>query len=129
LALGKQLIGNVDEVTDVRLVGGRAAAPTHLAVATNSEAVHIFDLQNLSCTASCQGHRDTVLTLDAAFGVGPQGEWATSQHYASNVSVPVYDGFDCTWMARLIKEMASAWGCICEHHDSVAVLFATGDLM
>ncbi len=30
-------MGNVDEVTDVRLVGGAPGAPTHVAVATNGE--------------------------------------------------------------------------------------------
>ena len=34
----RQLVGNNDEVTDLRFVGP-PAAPTHLAVATNSEQV------------------------------------------------------------------------------------------
>ncbi len=38
LELARQLVGNNDEVTDLRFVGP-AAAPTHLAVATNSEQV------------------------------------------------------------------------------------------
>jgi len=74
LVLSKQLVGNVDEVTDVRLVGGvKRTSPTHIAVATNCEVIQLFELSSLSCTASCEGHRDTVLALDVAWGVGPNG--------------------------------------------------------
>lgn len=34
----RQLVGNNDEITDLRFVGP-AAAPSHIAVATNSEQV------------------------------------------------------------------------------------------
>ena len=64
LALARQLIGNNDEVTDVRLIGP-PEAPTHLALATNSPAVRVFDIQTLNCTATLAGHTDTVLVLDA----------------------------------------------------------------
>ena len=37
LSLSRQLVGNVDEVTDVRFVGGSREAPSHVAVATNCE--------------------------------------------------------------------------------------------
>lgn len=65
LALCKQLIGNIDEVTDVRFVGP-ADQPTHLAVATNGETVRLFELASMSCSASLGGHRDIVMCLDAA---------------------------------------------------------------
>lgn len=42
LAVAHQLVGNNDEVTDLRFVGP-AAAPTHVAVATNSPAIRLFD--------------------------------------------------------------------------------------
>ena len=38
LSLVRQLVGNNDEITDLRFVGP-LAAPTHVAVATNSEQV------------------------------------------------------------------------------------------
>ena len=40
MELSRQLVGNNDEVTDLRFVGP-PAAPTHVAVATNSEQVGI----------------------------------------------------------------------------------------
>ena len=64
LALTRQLIGNNDEVTDLRLIGP-SDAPTHLALATNSPAIRIFDIQTLNCTATLAGHADIVLVLDA----------------------------------------------------------------
>jgi len=63
LALARQLIGNNDEVTDVRLIGP-PEAPTHFALATNSPAMRIFDIQTLNCTATLAGHTDTVLVMD-----------------------------------------------------------------
>ena len=64
LARQPELIGNIDEVTDVRLVGapGRPAA---VAVATNAPAIRLFDLQTLACTATLRGHSEAVLALDA----------------------------------------------------------------
>ncbi|MEW5303709.1 MAG: hypothetical protein WDW36_006375 [Sanguina aurantia] len=64
LAQSKQLIGNIDEVTDLRFIGP-PAAPTHLAVATNSESVRLYRLDTLSCTSSWVGHKDIVLCIDA----------------------------------------------------------------
>ena len=63
----RQLIGNLDEVTDLRLLGSPAAdgAFSHLAVATNSATVRLFQLEPLGCCASLTGvHTDTVLALD-----------------------------------------------------------------
>ncbi len=64
LSTVRQLLGNIDEVTDVRFVGSRAS-PTHLAVSTNSEAVRLFDASTLSCTATLAGHIGIVLCLDS----------------------------------------------------------------
>ena len=69
----KQLIGNNDEVTDLRLISlpgeesisSEGQGVTHIAVASNSPAIHMFSAQNHSCTASLEGHKDTVLCLDA----------------------------------------------------------------
>ena len=36
------------------------------------QVIQLFELEGLSCTASCMGHRETVLALDAAWlPVGP----------------------------------------------------------
>lgn len=43
LAVAHQLVGNNDEVTDLRFVGP-TAAPTHVAIATNSPAIRLFDM-------------------------------------------------------------------------------------
>jgi U3 small nucleolar RNA-associated protein 13 len=76
LPLVRQLVGNNDEVTDLRFVGGPAGAPTHVAVATNSEQVRLFHAASLSCSASLLGHSDTVLCLDAApLGDDDGGRW------------------------------------------------------
>lgn len=102
LAVDCQLIGNNDEVTDVRFLtlpsltltsraasgatsgvndeGGEAAAapaapalPTHLAVSTNSDQIRIFDAVSMSCTATLVGHTNTVLALDALALPGAPG--------------------------------------------------------
>jgi U3 small nucleolar RNA-associated protein 13 len=75
LAVAKQLIGNNDEVTDLRFLGP-AEAPTLLAVATNSEVIRLFELGSMSCVASLAGHRDIVLCLDAALLPAAAGQEA-----------------------------------------------------
>lgn len=92
LALTRQLIGNNDEVTDLRLLGP-PEAPTHFALATNSPAVRVFDIQTLNCSATLAGHTDTVLVMDALYTKGtPPGlvrshlhSWQTLQAYYSKV--------------------------------------------
>ena len=64
LGLARQLIGNHDEVTDLRLIGP-PGAPSHLALATNSPTLRLYDAASLSCTATLAGHTDSVLVLDA----------------------------------------------------------------
>ncbi|GLI67244.1 hypothetical protein VaNZ11_011426, partial [Volvox africanus] len=63
LVRSRQLVGNQDQVTDLRFVGA-PAEPSLLAVATNSETVRLYGISNLSCMASLVGHRDIVLCLD-----------------------------------------------------------------
>lgn len=68
LNLLRQLIGNNDEVTDLRFITAAettSVEPTHIAVATNSEHIRLFDATTLSCTATLDGHTDTVIALDA----------------------------------------------------------------
>lgn len=50
LPMVRQLVGNNDEVTDLRFVGP-PATPTHLAVATNSPAIRLFDTEALGAPA------------------------------------------------------------------------------
>lgn len=85
LQLERQLIGNNDEVTDLRFLTASHTAPltnndpstseiknkkelddpTHLAVSTNSEHIRIFDARTLNCIAILSGHTDIVLCIDA----------------------------------------------------------------
>lgn len=69
LRLSRQLIGNLDEVTDLCLIG-LPSAPTQLALATNSPTIRMFDLGTMSCSATLVGHTDTVLVLDAMHAKG-----------------------------------------------------------
>lgn len=78
--LRTELIGNIDEVTDLRMLslrgsqgpGGDSAPstsghghrPSHVAVASNSEDIRIFDTTSLSCVRALRGHREIVLGLD-----------------------------------------------------------------
>jgi len=52
LTIARQLVGNNDEVTDLRFVGP-PAAPTHLAVATNSPAIRLFDTVGTPGAVAC----------------------------------------------------------------------------
>jgi hypothetical protein len=86
LAVARQLVGNQDEITDLRLLrlqpsgggaqsgGGSAGGggggegdqpPTHVAVASNSDQVRVFDAASMSCVATLSGHSGAVLALDA----------------------------------------------------------------
>lgn len=60
IGLYRQFIGNNDEVTDLRFITGN----DRLAVATNSEHVHIFDTNTLGCLDTLSGHKEAVLGLD-----------------------------------------------------------------
>lgn len=65
-----ELIGNIDEVTDVRLVGP-PGAPTAVAVATNAPAIRLFDLATMACTGTLRGHSEAVLALDTLSARSP----------------------------------------------------------
>ena len=66
LTLQPELIGNIDEVTDVRLVMGAPGRPAAVAVATNAPAIRLFDLRTRGCTATLRGHTEAVLALDVS---------------------------------------------------------------
>lgn len=55
----RQLVGHIDEVLDVKLIG---AQQTHIAVATNSPKIKVFELATSSCSILL-GHSDIVLNL------------------------------------------------------------------
>lgn len=62
-----QLVGNIDQVTDLRALTCRpstAQPPSHVAVATNSAHVHVFEVATRGCVASLTGHAGAVLALD-----------------------------------------------------------------
>ncbi|KAL6770716.1 hypothetical protein ACKKBF_B32345 [Auxenochlorella protothecoides x Auxenochlorella symbiontica] len=75
----RQLVGNNDEVTDVRFVERRASgagagpSPACVAVATNSPVIRVFSTPRFDCLASLAGHSAAVLALDAALLAAPPG--------------------------------------------------------
>ena len=76
-----QLIGNSDEVTCVKFMKSAAplqpstvasglagvslpaATPPQVAVATNSDQIHVFSCADMNCDVTLVGHSDTVLCL------------------------------------------------------------------
>jgi WD40 repeat protein len=59
----REWIGNQGEVTDLEIVS-TSGRPSHLAVATNSAVVRIYNLASRGCEAALFGHSDMVLALD-----------------------------------------------------------------
>jgi len=66
LCFDRQLIGNNDEVTDLRFLSPSTSfSPlSHIAVASNAEHIRLFDVASLSCQATLAGHTEAVLCLD-----------------------------------------------------------------
>ncbi len=71
LTFDRQLIGNNDEVTDLRFLSPpptttatATTSPTYIAVASNAEHIRLFDVASLSCQATLAGHTEAVLCLD-----------------------------------------------------------------
>ena len=64
--LHRQFIGNNDEVTDLRFVSSVAdgKSRSRVAVATNSEHIHMLDSETLGCLDTLTGHKEAVLSLD-----------------------------------------------------------------
>ncbi|CAG2173320.1 unnamed protein product, partial [Oppiella nova] len=56
----KQFVGHMDEVLDIAILG---ANETHIAIATNSPNIKIFELNSLNCYL-LKGHTDIVLALE-----------------------------------------------------------------
>lgn len=67
-----QMVGNIDQVTDLRAlccsVSAADTGPSHVAVATNSASVHVFEVATRGCVASLTGHTGAVLALDVRGG-------------------------------------------------------------
>lgn len=53
------MVGYSDEILDVAYVGKK---DSHLAVATNSADIKLYDLETMNCQLLC-GHTDIVLAL------------------------------------------------------------------
>ena len=61
----KSILGHLDDVIDLQFVANPMTDPTlsfHLALATNSERIHLLDTDTLACV-SLDGHTDMVLAL------------------------------------------------------------------
>jgi U3 small nucleolar RNA-associated protein 13 len=68
LSFDRQLIGNNDEVTDLRFISSATSTsttPSHIAVASTAEHIRLFDVASLSCQATLAGHTEAVLCLDS----------------------------------------------------------------
>ena len=98
LRTAAHLIGDLDEITDVRFLGGARAKkgaggnsegwrqPTHAAVATASPDIRVMRLSSDSssspssggCSASLVGHSAAVLALDSAFCCAPSPSGSSS---------------------------------------------------
>ena len=61
----RQLVGNNDEVTDLRILDA-PGAERRVAVASNSGVIRLFSLPRFDCVASMAGHTAAVLSLDVA---------------------------------------------------------------
>ena len=64
LEILRELIGNQGEITDLRFIGS-PSKPSHLAVATNSSIIRLYNLASKACEAAIHGHTDMVLALDS----------------------------------------------------------------
>lgn len=73
-AQSRELVGNIDEVTDLRFLSlpstSGSAGPSHVVVSSNSEDIKIFDAASLSCVSTLRGHTEAVLAMDAWHGEG-----------------------------------------------------------
>ena len=66
----RQLIGDLDEVTDLRLISkDQDSLPTRVAVATNSPNIMVFELDTMNCCRTLTGHADIVLAMDIVRGI------------------------------------------------------------
>ena len=64
--VSRELIGHQGEVTDLQFVRV-AKEPCHLAVATASAAIRVYDIASCSCQLTLHGHSDVVLSMDVAY--------------------------------------------------------------
>ena len=64
--VSRELIGHQGEITDLQFVAV-AKQPCHLAVATASAAIRIYDTASCSCQLTLHGHSDVVLSMDIAY--------------------------------------------------------------
>ena len=97
----RHVVGDLDEITDARFLGGAPAPgpawrpPTHVAVATNAAEVRVVDVGSRATVASLGGHEGAVLALAATTVPSPS---------TAHASDPVWllasggrDGSVCVW--------------------------------
>jgi U3 small nucleolar RNA-associated protein 13 len=56
----KQIVGTNDEIIDLRFLG---ALDSHIAVASSSESIRVYDLATLDCNIVF-GHTDIIICMD-----------------------------------------------------------------
>ena len=113
LAPRRCVVGNNDEITDLRFVppgaaaadgaaddGAAAAAGRRVLVATNSEQLRLLELGALRCTL-LGGHTDLVLAVDAS----ADGKWLASA--SKDGTVRVWDAASGACVARGVGHVAA----------------------
>ena len=80
--LTSQLLGNLDDVIDLRCLPSAADAAEQpaagIVAVTNSSVVRVLDGTSLGCVASLEGHSDTVLCADTAQWPSPHVDATSS---------------------------------------------------
>ncbi|GBG62288.1 hypothetical protein CBR_g29896 [Chara braunii] len=101
LKMIKQLIGNNDEITDLKFIGKELDL---VAVATNAEQIRVYNMETSTCVRSLVGHSDIVLCLDA--GVSMTGR-ALLVSAGKDHSVRVWDVETGACVAVAVGHMAA----------------------
>ena len=123
--VGRHVVGDLDDVTDVRFVGGGGGGvsttpttslsshPTHVAVATNAADVRVIDVATRATVVSLGGHADAVVALDATLlKPAPSSSAAdtTASHPHWVLASGGKDGRVCVWTPLAAVAAATAGG-------------------
>ncbi|KAJ1955307.1 U3 small nucleolar RNA-associated protein [Linderina pennispora] len=98
LVRARQIVGYNEEIIDLAYVG---SAQTHLAVATNTEQLRVYNTDNLNCELA-YGHKDIILCLDAHRNgriVATGSKDNTALIWAVNMDMPANQRITCIAIA------------------------------
>ncbi|KAJ2802879.1 U3 small nucleolar RNA-associated protein 13, partial [Coemansia guatemalensis] len=118
----RQIVGYNEEIIDMAYVGH---AHTHLAVATNTEQLRIYDTGNLNCELA-YGHKDIILALDvhtcgAIIATGSKDN--TAIIWAVNMNAPPSQRIVCVATAIGHNKAVGAVGL---SHDGGSLFMVSG---